>query len=112
MGIKAGPELRQQPQGSPYVFSLEDHVRFHRPEELDKQRPAGDDQVAHAGAAISQVPSAEHALEVLQPVAGGSALREREARSDVEPEAILPLPDELEVDTSVSVQESREVGRV
>jgi hypothetical protein len=49
---------------------------------------------------------------VLQPVPCGGALRQRQARSDIEPEAILPLPDELEVDASVSVQESREVGRV
>ena len=66
-----------------------------------------DDQVAHAGAAITQVATADHALEMLQPVPCGGALRQRQTRSDVEPEAILPLPDELEVDASVSVQESR-----
>ena len=71
-----------------------------------------DDQIAHAGAAIAQVAAADHALEVLQPVSCGTALRQREARPDVEPVAILPLPDELEVDASISVQEPCEVGRV
>ena len=112
LDIQPWSELWQQPQRPPYMLLLEDHVRFHRLERLDEQRPAGDDQVAHAGAAIAQIAAADHALEVLQPVAGGGALRQRQARSDIEPEAILPLPDELEVDASVSVQEPREVGRV
>jgi hypothetical protein len=48
-------------------------------------------------------------MEPLESVTSRGALRERQARPDVVAEAILLLPDKLEVDASVSVQESREV---
>ena len=94
------------------MATLEDHVRFDLSEDRDQYRPAGDHQITHAGSSVSQIPGPEDRADPLEPLSGLSALGEREARSDVVPEAILLLPDELEVDASISVQESRQVGRV
>jgi hypothetical protein len=71
-----------------------------------------DHKITHAGTAVADVTAANQRLKLLQALSIGGRLRQRQARSDIESEAIPLLSDELEVDTSISVQESREVGRV
>ena len=95
------------------MLSFEDHERLHGGEQLEKQGPARDHEITRAGPPVPQVAATtHHDLDLLQPEAGRRALRERDARSDVIPEPILLLPDGLEVNTSVAVEESCDIGRI
>ena len=69
-----------------------------------------DHETAHPGATVPDVSSPDELFELFETPSGRGALGERDAGSDVEPEPISALPDELEVDTSVSVKETREIG--
>jgi hypothetical protein len=69
-------QQRQQLQGASHVLSFEDDVRLDSLEDAHQQWPAGHDQVAHAGATVSQVSSADDGLEVLQAMPRRRALRE------------------------------------
>ena len=70
------------------------------------------DKVTHPRAAVTQIPSTDESSDVFQPGSSSGGLRERDTRSDVDPESILLLPDELEVNASVAVQKSCNVGRL
>src|ERR1035441_7919911 len=94
------------------MFSFKDHIRPHIREQIKQGRPTCNYQVTHARATISQVTRPDQRLDVLQTCSSRSALRKRNTRSDVKPEPIFLLPDELEVNTSVTVQESCNIGRI
>ena len=72
----------------------------------------GDDQIAHASAAVSQVTAPDPSLELLQPEPSLGRLRETRASPDVEPELVLALTNELKVNTSVAIEKSCDVGRL
>ena len=94
------------------MLSLEDHVRGDCVKQIRDEGAAGNDQVAHPRATVSQVPATYQGSEMLQALSGGRALREGDRCPDVETEPVLLLPDKLEVDTSITVQESCDVRRV
>ena len=101
--------LRQQPKRFRYVFSFEQRMWLDFRQNRNQKGPASDHQITHAGTTISQIASTEQTLQMLKSCSGGRALREGKAGPDIEPVPVLLLPDYLEVNTSITVEESRDV---
>src|SRR5437868_10847317 len=92
------------------MLAFEDDERLDLGEDLLEYRPARDHEITHTGASVADVTGIDHPLDVLQTRSCRCALRKRHTCSDVEPELVLPLPDELEMNTSISVEESCEIA--
>ena len=101
----------QQPKRLSDVLSLEHDERLNRQESDRSNRPACDHKITHASTAITQVTTSQNRMENSRPSPMGGRLREGERRTDIEPEPITLLPDELKVNTSIPVQESCNIGR-
>ena len=94
------------------MLPLENRVRLDHLHQILKERSGSDDQIAHASAAIPQVAAAYPGLELLQPEPGLGCLRRTCVGSDVKPEPVLTLTNELKVNTSVAIEKSCDVGRL
>jgi hypothetical protein len=73
------------------------------------QGPTGDDKITHAGTAIAHVTTPEQVVEDFQTVPGACRLGERDTGPDIATEPVFLLSDELEVNTSVAIQEPCDV---
>ena len=93
------------------MLSLENTERLDLLEDLLQKGATRNHEVTHPRTPISQIASADQSLDVLQARSSRRTLRERDTRSDVVPELVLLLSDELEVNASISVEESRNIGR-
>src|SRR5205807_4414598 len=98
-----------QLEGAHNLRLLEHHVRLDLAEQPRDERPTRDHEIAHTRSSIAHIATADEQLENLQTCSICRALCQRDRSTDVEPVPVFLLPDELEVNTPVPVEESCDI---